>query len=144
MSYVEKKSDSTTIQEIQTTTSQTVTDSKDVANALNKYFTSIANELASEIENRNYNAHFMDYIKPVKSSFSIDLIDAQTAEKLFNTGNTQKALGLDGILNKILKISAPYIIKQLCDLFNLSIRTGIFPDDWKVAKVSPIFKSGIR
>ena len=27
-------------------------------------------------------------------------------------------------------------------LFNSSLRTGIFPDDWKLAKVTPIYKSG--
>ena len=26
-------------------------------------------------------------------------------------------------------------------MFNLSLRTGIFPDDWKFAKVTPIYKS---
>ena len=32
----------------------------------------------------------------------------------------------------------------LVDIFNLSLRTGIFPDDWKLAKVTPIFKDGNR
>ena len=30
------------------------------------------------------------------------------------------------------------------DLFNLSISTSTYPDDWKVAKVFPLFKSGER
>ena len=29
-----------------------------------------------------------------------------------------------------------------CNIFNLSIVTGIFPDRWKIARVAPIFKSG--
>ena len=28
--------------------------------------------------------------------------------------------------------------------FNLSLQTGIFPDDWKSAKVSPVFKEGTK
>ena len=29
-------------------------------------------------------------------------------------------------------------------MFNLSLNTGIFPDDWKTASVTPIFKSDNR
>ena len=53
-----------------------------------------------------------------------------------------KATGIDKISNKILKIAAPVIYKNLTDLFNLSITSGVFPSDWKIAKVSPLFKSG--
>ena len=35
---------------------------------------------------------------------------------------------------------APVIYKNLKDLFNLSITSGVFPSDWK--NVSPPFKSG--
>ena len=30
----------------------------------------------------------------------------------------------------------------LCDLFNKSLMSGIFPDDWKCATVTPLFKQG--
>ena len=53
-----------------------------------------------------------------------------------------KATGIDKISNKILKIAAPVIYKNLTDLFNLSITSGVFPSDWKIAKVSPLFTSG--
>ena len=31
---------------------------------------------------------------------------------------------------------------SLCDLFNKSLLSGIFPDDWKCARVTPLFKQG--
>ena len=31
---------------------------------------------------------------------------------------------------------------SLCEIYNLSIETGVFPDSWKEARVAPIFKSG--
>ena len=40
------------------------------------------------------------------------------------------------------KLSAALISESLCDIFNLSIATGCFPDSWKIARVAPIFKSG--
>ena len=36
------------------------------------------------------------------------------------------------------------IYLNLTDIFNLSISSGVFPDDWKVAKVCPLFKSDER
>ena len=33
---------------------------------------------------------------------------------------------------------------KLANIFNLSLRTAIFPDDWKLAKISPIFKDGTK
>ena len=36
-----------------------------------------------------------------------------------------------------------YLISvSLCDLFNKSLVSGIFPDDWKCARVTPLFKQG--
>ena len=39
-------------------------------------------------------------------------------------------------------IAAPIIYGSLTDIFNLSIASNVFPSDWKVAKISPVFKSG--
>ena len=50
--------------------------------------------------------------------------------------------GADGIANHFLKIGLPVIIESLCDMFNLLIATGVFPDSWRIARIGPIFKSG--
>ena len=36
----------------------------------------------------------------------------------------------------------PFISDSLCDILNLSLSSGVFPDGWKVASVAPIFKEG--
>ena len=46
------------------------------------------------------------------------------------------------IPNKILKCSKDVISRSLTDIFNASIQSGIFPDDFKIAGVTPIFKEG--
>ena len=55
-----------------------------------------------------------------------------------------KACGLDGISTRLLKDAAPVIALSLTFIVNLSIRFGIFPDDWKIAKVTPIYKDEIK
>ena len=55
--------------------------------------------------------------------------------------NTSKATGMDGIPAKILKMIASFIAPSLTFIFNLSIRTGTYIDEWKLARVIPIYKS---
>ena len=52
-----------------------------------------------------------------------------------------KASGPDGISNRMLKHTAHAIAPSLTKLFNLSIRTGQVPCDWKTSSVVPIPKS---
>ena len=54
----------------------------------------------------------------------------------------KKATGLDGISSKHIKISAPVIVSSITKIFNSSISTGIFPDEWKLARVTPVHKNG--
>ena len=41
-----------------------------------------------------------------------------------------------------MKLALPYIENSLAILFNTSIQTSVFPDAWKLARVTPIFKEG--
>ena len=45
---------------------------------------------------------------------------------------------------KLLKAAGDIILDSLGSIFNLSLQTGIFPDDWKLAKVSLIFKARLQ
>lgn len=55
-----------------------------------------------------------------------------------------KSTGLDKIPAKVLRLSADIIAPSLTYIFNLSLDTGIYVDDWKRARVIPIFKSEDR
>ena len=52
------------------------------------------------------------------------------------------AAGSDNISVKLLKDSADATVPFLATMFNLSLSQGVFPNDWKNARVSPIYKSG--
>jgi hypothetical protein len=49
-------------------------------------------------------------------------------------------MGLDEISAKFLKCVASVMSDSLCNLLNCSIATGVFPDDWRIAKVNPLAK----
>ena len=54
---------------------------------------------------------------------------------------TCKSAGIDKISIKLIKAAGRTILNSLKNIFNLSLNTGIFPDDWKTVRVTPIFKS---
>ena len=58
--------------------------------------------------------------------------------------SSNKASGLDNISARLLKEAAPIVTRSLTFIINLSITTGIFPNAWKIAKVSPIFKEDVK
>ena len=53
-----------------------------------------------------------------------------------------KACGPDDISARILKEAATELATPLYIIFNLSLKSGEIPDDWKCAYVVPIFKGG--
>ena len=53
-----------------------------------------------------------------------------------------KATGLDIISARLIREWTDIISGRLYDLFNKSLISGIFPDDWKCARVTPLFKQG--
>ena len=51
---------------------------------------------------------------------------------------------MDNIPAKVLKITANIIALSLTYIFNVSLESGIYADDWKLAKIIPIYKSEDR
>ena len=56
--------------------------------------------------------------------------------------NERKAAGLDKIPRKLLKIAAGIVAPSLTQILNKIISTSILPTDWKLTKVTPVFKKG--
>ena len=53
-----------------------------------------------------------------------------------------KSIGIDGISSYFLKIGMAVLAPELSTIFNRSISEGVFPNNWKVARVAPIYKGG--
>ena len=75
-------------------------------------------------------------------SFKISKMSVDFVAKQISGMSTAKARGLDGISVKLLKLTSDAIVDILTCVLNFSIETNNFENDWKRAKVSPIFKSG--
>ena len=62
-------------------------------------------------------------------------------EKLLNKLNPYKVTGPDNLQPRILRELSCQIAPVLCNIFKVSLRTSTVPDDWKLAKVTPIHKN---
>ena len=58
--------------------------------------------------------------------------------------NANKAIGLDKIPSKVLKIDGDTLAPSLTAIFNQSLSTRIFPHYWKMARVFPVFKNSSK
>ena len=48
------------------------------------------------------------------------------------------------IPSKLLKMAVSIVAPSLTSIFSKSVLMGIYPNDWKTAKVTPLFKKGIK
>ena len=46
------------------------------------------------------------------------------------------------MISRLIRKCSDIISGPLCDLFDKSLMSGIFPNDWKCARVTPLFKQG--
>ena len=69
-------------------------------------------------------------------------IDTDTIIKLIRSLDPNKAHGCDGISVRMFKLCATSISKPLHILFNNSVISECFPNEWKKANVIPVHKEG--
>lgn len=116
-------------------------DPGDVANAFNDYFTNIGPNLASKIPKSNISfTKFMP--NPPLCSFGLLPTSVQEVTKITNDLKTSTSSGSDDINSAIVKLSIAAIAAPLTNIINSSFSTGIFPNQLKIAKITPIYKSG--
>ena len=112
------------------------------AESVNEFFCSIDNSLSDKIPKTSNLLLENEYsVNPQNLRFEFEAINMSQLERVFGKFKTSKGSGADGIANHFLKIGLSVITESLCDMFNLSIATGVFPDSWKIARVAPIFNS---
>ena len=112
---------------------------------MNSFFCSIGKDLASNIDGAYDPLLLCDYFQNSNAAkLTFKSIYAKQIREAISKLKTSKSFGDDGISSYFLKPAMPYIEDSLVYLFNTSLETSLFPDPWKIAQVSPIFKDGDR
>ena len=139
-----KRSKSTNI-EILRDQNKTISNKGEISQSMNSFFCSIGKDLASNIDGGYDPLLLCDYFQNSNAAkFTFKSIYAKQIREAISKLKTSKSFGDDGISSYFLKLAMPYIEDSLVYLFNTSLETSLFPDPWKIARVSPIFKDGDR
>lgn len=119
-----------------------ISDKKEIANGFNNFFVNVGPSLAGKItppESGNVN----DYLKGeyINSMFLKEVNECELIQvvKKFKPKKSTDYMDISMYLVKEIIYSIAQPLTLIC---NKSFEQGIFPDDFKVARVVPIFKSG--
>ena len=118
-----------------------ITDVRNLAATFNFHFLTIGADLAYEIPSQNNLSH-LDYI--TKSNNTFHAANHTEVSSLLTKWSKSKATGLNEIPARLIKECSDQIASSLCNIFNRSIASGIFPEEWKCSKVIPLFKKEER
>ena len=123
-----------------------------IVNYFNIFFTSVAESLVKKLPTAKgifsctCDAIYNFYKKVFYSNliFKLKPVTEHFVLKVLQNLNSSKSTGLDGIPSRFLKDGATVLTKQITYIINLSINSGIVPDEFKSARVCPIYKKSSR
>ena len=104
---------------------------KNVANEFNNFFRDIGLKLAKKIPESSQ--RFKSYMKKVSSEME---------NKPLSINELKDAFFHDNISYNVVSKCFGELCTPLKHIFDLSFENGIFPDSLKIAKVTPVYKSG--
>ena len=112
-----------------------------VAEGFNAYFSSVGQDIAKRIPSPKQGA--CTYLKRAACpSFKFQELCSNSILHYALLLKDKTSLGFDGVSSHVVRRIAPAIVEPLCHLFNLSLKTGFIPQQFKIARVIPLFKSG--
>jgi hypothetical protein len=118
-----------------------VTDTKLIAANFNNYFSNIGPKLAQSIAPVSNKPK--DYLKSrtLQSIFFNPVTPPEIVDCIALMNNSHSR-GYDEISTMILKQCSLEVSSVLANIYNQSLTQGVFPDQLKLAKLIPIFKTG--
>ena len=115
----------------------------EIANQFNAYFCNIGINLAAQIQPTNITNSYKNYLKhPTAIEFSFIPVNNDIVSQIIDNLKPKSSCGSDGLSLKLLKTVKLELIESITIIINQCLRTGIFPDKLKIAKVIPLFKKG--
>ena len=120
-----------------------ITDKALISDAFNEHFSSVAERLAVSIDPCESNPKELGIQSPLYR-FKLRHISSNKVFNALNKLKNRKPTGMHNLPNRILKLSKDVIANSLSDLFNACIDASVFPSDFKMTRVAPIFKSDDR
>ena len=127
-------------------------DNGKVASVINNFYLNVADSLVKKLPSieKIYDVGsniFKNYYLSkgvVPSKFKLKCVSETFVLNELKKLNPSKSTGIDGIKSLFLRDGAEIIANAVTHIINLSIKTGIVPDQLKYAKVKPLYKKNSR
>ena len=120
-----------------------LTRERDVVEAMNRHFALVGPKLEEKITSKP-DDDCLCYITPESNVMTYKIINETYMHNAIKNLSNGKAANRDKIPNTINKDVGDIITKPLTMIFNSSLTNGVFPDIWKIARITLIFKSGAK
>jgi hypothetical protein len=104
----------------------------------NEYFTSIGQNIISQIRSKPEDLPWKQ--PPCNVMFQFEMISVKSVHDLLTKLGSDSANDVIGFDSKLLFLSRDIISPILCNFFNASLTTSRVPSDWKLARVTPVYK----
>ena len=112
----------------------------DISNAFNSFFVNVGPSLAAKIPSDNRDSSIYMKKRVVHDMVIDGVVSSEVMKIISNLKDGSN--GWDDISSRIVKSSCSAYITPLTHVLNISITKGVFPDELKIARVIPLFKSG--
>ena len=112
--------------------------STDLVNVFNEHFSTVGPKLANQIPlAANGDKSCLEYLNITDQRFCFTPTNSSQVLLLLNKLSKSKAIGRDKISARLIHERADLMCMSISKIFNCSLTTGVFPDYWKSAKVTP-------
>ena len=120
-----------------------ITKNNEMADTMNDFFCNIEEKLRSNIPDIVSPLLNGDYSANNDSArFEFRLISPNDLVNVMAKFKKSNGSGAGDISSFFLKIGMPVLAPVLCDIFNWSLTSETFLQNWRIARVSPIYKDG--
>ena len=116
-----------------------ITDEDLIAKQFNTYFTKIGPKLAKTIQESSLN--FASFIEKCNSTQAESTLTVNELKEAFFSLKINKSPGYDDISFNVVRNCFGPLLKPLMAIFKLSLQKGCFPEELKIARVTPIYKA---
>ena len=126
---------------------KTLTNEQDIADSFNSFFANVGAQLSSSFEQSDSIPSFETYLDCNTRSdpnFYFTPVDEDLVLTLITNLPNKTSSGIDNISNKLLKQIKHIIVQPLTLIINQSLTSGIYPDKFKISKITPLHKKDDR
>ena len=117
-----------------------ITEIKSIAKKFNRYFTEIGPTFAKKVDSSSVN--FNRYLEAYNIIQQEKDLTINKLNHAFFYLRLNKSIGYDEVSFNVIKKCSGSLYKPSLHIFNVSLQNGTFPDELKIARVTPLFKNG--